>query len=113
MPCNLMSRHHPAAATATERGGLMKEANNPARILVVDDEERNRRLLAAMLEAEGYAAAEAADGAQALDLARQSPPDLILLDIMMPGMDGYEVARALKADAVTKAIPVVMVTALD
>ncbi len=91
----------------------MNETKKPARILVVDDEERNRRLLAAMLEAEGYSVAEAADGAQALELARQNPPDLVLLDIMMPGMDGYEVARGLKADAATKAIPVVMVTALD
>jgi putative two-component system response regulator len=66
-----------------------------------------------MLEAEGYSASEAADGMQALELVRQSPPDIILLDIMMPGMDGYEAARALKADAGTKAIPVVMVTALD
>jgi len=91
----------------------MNEAKKPARILVVDDEERNRRLLVAMLEAEGYSASEAADGAQALELARQNPPDMVLLDIMMPGMDGYDVARALKADAATKAIPVVMVTALD
>ena len=91
----------------------MNEPKKPARILVVDDEERNRRLLVAMLEAEGYTALEAADGAQALELARQSPPDIVLLDIMMPGMDGYEVARALKADAATQAIPVVMVTALD
>ncbi len=91
----------------------MNEVKKPARILVVDDEERNRRLLVAMLEAEGYAAAEAADGTQALELARQSPPDIVLLDIMMPGMDGYDVARALKASAATQAIPVVMVTALD
>ncbi|MDP1604000.1 MAG: response regulator, partial [Legionella sp.] len=91
----------------------MNAVKEPARILVVDDEDRNRRLLVAMLEAEGYAALEAAGGAQALELARQSPPDIILLDNMMPGMDGYEVARALKADAATKAIPVVMVTALD
>ncbi len=91
----------------------MNEAKKPARMLVVDDDERNRRLLVAMLEAEGYSASEAADGAQALELARHSPPDMVLLDIMMPGLDGYEVARALKADAATKAIPVVMVTALD
>ena len=91
----------------------MSEAKLPARILVVDDEERNRRLLVAMLEAEGYTALEAADGPQALELARESPPDLVLLDIMMPGMDGYEVAQQLKADAATTAIPVVMVTALD
>jgi len=91
----------------------MNDAKKPARILVVDDEERNRRLLVAVLEAEGYSALEAADGAQALELARQSSPDIILLDIMMPGMDGYEVARALKVDTATKAIPIVMVTALD
>jgi putative two-component system response regulator len=91
----------------------MNEAKKTARILVVDDEERNRRLLVAMLEAEGYTGLEAADGAQALELARQSPPDLVLLDVMMPGMDGYDVARALKADAATKSIPVVMVTALN
>jgi len=91
----------------------MNEAKKTARILVVDDEERNRRLLVAMLETEGYSASEAADGTQALALVRHSPPDLILLDIMMPGIDGYEVARALKADAATQAIPVVMVTALD
>jgi putative two-component system response regulator len=91
----------------------MNEVKRPARVLVVDDEERNRRLLAAMLEADGYATSQAADGAQALDAARADPPDLILLDIMMPGMDGYEVARALKAGAATKAIPVVMVTSLD
>jgi len=91
----------------------MNEAKKPARILVVDDEDRNRRLLAAMLEAEGYVVLEAANGERALELALQSPPDLILLDIMMPGMDGYEVARALKADTATQAIPVVMVTALD
>ena len=83
-----------------------------ARILVVDDEERNRRLLVAMLEAEGHTVLEAPDGPQALELARQSPPDIVLLDVMMPGMDGYEVVRALKASAATRPIPVVMVTSL-
>ena len=91
----------------------MNEAKKGARVLVVDDEERNRRLLVAILEAGGYSVAEAADGTQALELARQNPPDIVLLDIMMPGIDGYEVARQLKADVATKAIPVVMVTALD
>jgi putative two-component system response regulator len=103
--------------TAKEDGSMeqlvLNETARAARVLVVDDEERNRRLLVAMLEAEGYSAIEAADGIQALALARQSPPDIVLLDIMMPGMDGYQVARALKADPLTKAMPVVMVTALD
>jgi len=90
----------------------MNEVKKPARVLVVDDEDRNRRLLSAMLEADGYVPLEAADGEQALELARQDPPDLVLLDIMMPGMDGYEVARALKAAEATHAVPIIMVTAL-
>lgn len=91
----------------------MNEAKKTARILVVDDDERNRRLLIAMLEAEGYTVQEAVDGERALELVRQSPPDIILLDIMLPGIDGYEVARLLKANAATQAIPIIMVTALD
>jgi diguanylate cyclase (GGDEF)-like protein len=91
----------------------MSDAKKAAHILVVDDEERNRRLLVTMLEAEGYSTSQAADGTQALDMVRSSAPDLVLLDIMMPGIDGYEVARALKADAATRFIPIVMVTALD
>jgi len=83
-----------------------------ARVLVVDDEEGNRRLLSAMLEIEGYVALEAVDGEQALDLARRHPPDLVLLDIMMPNMDGFEVARVLKAAEATRSVPIIMVTAL-
>jgi putative two-component system response regulator len=90
----------------------MSGSGKAALILVVDDEERNRRLLVAMLEFEGYAVLQAADGEQALELVRAHQPDMILLDVMMPGMDGYEVARALKAGAATKSIPVVMITAL-
>ena len=86
---------------------------NPARVLVVDDEDRNRRLLTAMLEVEGYAVLEAADGERALELVGQHPPDIVLLDIMMPGMDGYQVARALKADEATSSVPIIMVTALQ
>jgi signal transduction histidine kinase len=91
----------------------VSEAKETARILVVDDDERNRRLLRAMIEADDHAVVEASDGEQALELARLDPPDAILLDIMMPGIDGYEVARRLKADAATRAIPIVMLTALD
>lgn len=89
----------------------MSEA--PASILVVDDEDRNRRLLIAMLEADGYKVDEASDGEQALAWAWQNPPDLVLLDIMMPGMDGYQVARQLKANDATRSVPIIMVTALD
>jgi len=84
-----------------------------ARILVVDDIETNRRLLEARLTAEYFDVLMAENGAQALALAHDEQPDIILLDIMMPGMDGFETCRRLKADPVTRHIPVIMVTALD
>lgn len=84
-----------------------------ARILVVDDQPANVRLLEARLQAEYFDVCTADNGPKALELARLEQPDVILLDVMMPGMDGYEVCRRLKADAATRHIPVVMVTALD
>jgi two-component system cell cycle response regulator len=84
-----------------------------ARILVVDDIETNRRLLEARLSAEYFEVIEAEDGLAALEAARAHEPDLILLDIMMPGLDGFETCRRLKADPALRHIPVVMVTALD
>ncbi len=83
-----------------------------ARILIVDDMPANTRLLEAKLSAEYYQVRSARDGFEALVLAREWQPDLILLDVMMPGMDGYECCRQLKEEAVTLHIPVVMVTAL-
>ncbi len=84
-----------------------------ARILVVDDIEANVRLLEAKLSAEYYQVLTAYDGPTALAMAAAERPDIILLDVMMPGMDGFEVCRRLKDDALTRHIPVVMVTALD
>lgn len=84
-----------------------------ARILVVDDIEANVRLLQAKLSAEYYDVLTASDGVTALAMAAADQPDVILLDVMMPGLDGFEVCRRLKADAATRHIPVVMVTALD
>lgn len=84
-----------------------------ARILVVDDVEPNVRLLEAKLTLEYYQVLTACDGATALVIAAEERPDLILLDVMMPGMDGFETCRRLKADPVTRHIPVVLVTALD
>ncbi len=83
-----------------------------ARILIVDDLPANVRLLEAKLNAEYYQVATAQDGFAALRQAHDWQPDLILLDVMMPGLDGYETCRRLKADAATHHIPVVMVTAL-
>ena len=84
-----------------------------ARILVVDDVAANLRLLEARLGAEYYEVTCVQDGAAALRLAREWQPDLILLDVMMPVMDGYETCRRLKEDGRTLHIPVVMVTTLD
>ncbi|MDO9223136.1 MAG: PleD family two-component system response regulator [Caulobacter sp.] len=84
-----------------------------ARILVVDDNEANVKLLEAKLAAEYYEVLTANDGPTALAIAAAETPDIILLDVMMPGMDGFAVCRRLKDDPVTRHIPVVLVTALD
>lgn len=84
-----------------------------ARILVVDDIPANVRVLEAKLLAEYFDVLTAESGEQALSLAQNENPDLILLDVMMPGLDGFETCRQLKNDARTRHIPVIMVTALD
>jgi putative two-component system response regulator len=86
---------------------------NSAKILVVDDHPSSRMAASALLAVEGYSVLEAENGPGAIDLVLAEDPDLILLDVMMPGMDGYEVCRRLKADEHTRLIPVVFVTALD
>ncbi|NLH80494.1 MAG: response regulator, partial [Phyllobacteriaceae bacterium] len=83
------------------------------RVLVVDDIPANVKLLEARLGAEYFEVVTALSGEAALAEARRTLPDLVLLDVMMPGMDGFEVCRRLKADPRTQHIPVVMVTALD
>jgi len=85
---------------------------NKPKILVADDEDPNLRLMQAMLIPLGYEVLLARDGIETLGKAREASPDVILLDIMMPKMDGLEVARQLKEDEDTKIIPIVMVTAL-
>jgi diguanylate cyclase (GGDEF)-like protein/PAS domain S-box-containing protein len=80
-------------------------------ILIVDDESRNRKLLEVLLLPEGYRTVMAASGEEALAKIAEQAPDLILLDIMMPGMDGYAVARAIKANESTSNIPIIMLTA--
>jgi two-component system, cell cycle response regulator len=85
----------------------------PGRILVVDDIPANVRLLEAKLTSEYFDVITAPNGPQALEVARAESPDIVLLDVMMPGMDGFEACRRLKADPRTAHIPVVMVTALS
>lgn len=84
----------------------------PATLLIVDDEPQNCKLLEALLQPEGYLTVCADSGAQALVLVARQAPDLIFLDVMMPEMDGYQVASLLKADPASSNIPIIMVTAL-
>ncbi len=85
----------------------------PARVLVVDDILPNVRVLEAKLEAEYFDVVTAMSGQEALDSIAEAPPDIVLLDVMMPGMDGFEVARRIKSVPATAHIPVIMVTALS
>ena len=82
-------------------------------ILIVDDTLANLRLLSQMLDEQGYQTRPVADGQLALAAAQAKPPDLVLLDIRMPGMDGYQVCERLKDDARTKDIPIIFISALD
>lgn len=89
------------------------ERDGPANILIVDDHEDNIELLRARLEARGYQTIAAEDGEQALRLVEERLPDLILLDVMMPKVDGIEVARRIRANKALPFIPIIMQTALD
>lgn len=84
-----------------------------SKILIADDNQQNLELLQAYMESTPYDVRTAADGQQALDAVAADPPDLILLDIMMPKVSGFEVCRKLKSDPTTHDIPIVMVTALS
>ncbi len=85
----------------------------PTRILVVDDVPDNVEILDARLSSRGYAIVTAATGEEALDRVKEEPPHLILLDVMMPGLDGHQVARRIKDDETLPFIPIILVTALN
>jgi class 3 adenylate cyclase len=85
--------------------------HDPPRILIVDDNETNRCLLTARLGAEGYETTEAENGERALTVAHEVAPDVVLLDVMMPKIDGFEVCRRMKGDPTLGFVPIVMVTA--
>jgi signal transduction histidine kinase len=88
-------------------------ADDAPRILIVDDELRDRELVEMMLTSQGYVLETARNGEEALARVLRDPPDLILLDVLMQGMDGYHVASQIKANPATRNIPVIMLTALD
>jgi CheY-like chemotaxis protein len=117
-PTRGLPSHKPPVNMQTET--LIRNKSSSARalgsrglVLVVDDDEANRMLLRDPLEAHGYEIVEAENGEQALQKVAQRPPDVILLDVMMPQMDGFEVCRRLKEDARTAPIPVLIITALS
>ena len=84
-----------------------------ARILIVDDDMTNVALLSAVLDSAGYRLSTASNGHEALAAVAGDPPDLVLLDAMMPGLDGFEVCRRLKASPEWSVIPIVMVSGLE
>jgi DNA-binding response OmpR family regulator len=93
------------------KGSATPGSNSARRVLVVDDERAIRLLCRVNLAASGMDVLEAEDGRSGLELARKERPDLVLLDVMMPGVDGWTVARELAADEETRDIPVVFLTA--
>lgn len=90
----------------------MNDPRQQSKILVVDDDEATTRLFARTLRAHGYAVNVAYDGSSALSAVRDEPPDVVLLDVVMPLVDGFEVCRRLKRDPATRLLPVVLVTGL-
>ena len=90
----------------------IKEKDMGKTILIVEDEPKNMTLTRDMLKISGYETIEAMDGRQGVEKAKSAKPNLILMDIMMPKMDGYAACREIKADPATKNIPVIMLTAV-
>ncbi len=88
-------------------------SDRPPKLLIADDNQQNRELLEAYLVGEGYEIAMSADGQETLDQVQAFEPDLVLLDIMMPRLSGYEVCQQLKEAEATTTIPILMVTALN
>jgi DNA-binding response OmpR family regulator len=114
-----MKKKHAGFTRASRAGfddGGVPAAEGPAmahRILIVDDQADLALMMADLLDAAGYATRTAADGTEALAEVQAEPPDLLLLDVHMPGLDGFEVASMLKSDPVTATIPIIMVSAQE
>jgi CheY-like chemotaxis protein len=98
----------------SEPGHVAPPNGTPARprVLIVDDERKNRQLIEVILGDELYEIATAVSGEEALALVAANPPDIVLLDVMMPGMDGYQVATRIKGDPATSHVPIIMLSAL-
>ncbi|HEY1798732.1 MAG TPA: response regulator [Stellaceae bacterium] len=98
-------------AMSGEHGNIPTQAAAAKLILIVEDNELNMRLLNDVLEAHGYAIIKTGRGEEAVELARREQPDVILMDVQLPDISGLEATRRLKADAATRGIPVIAVTA--
>jgi len=107
---NLFKRLFAGAATGDRRETSREGMPRGARVLVVDDSATIRAVLGKMLAQDGHAVLKAPDGPSAIELARSELPDLIFLDIVLPGMNGFAVLRALRRDPLTHAIPIVMIS---
>ena len=83
------------------------------RILVVEDQDSIRRMIEALVGARGYEVTAVSTGTKAIDVASTNPPDMVLLDLMIPGYDGFEVCRRLRSDPATKSVPILIISALD
>lgn len=111
-PCILLPESGFPLAPAGPLTATMPTPPAPSRILIADDNQQNRELLEAYLADEGHEILMSVDGQQTLEVAQMQIPDLILLDIMMPKLSGYEVCQRLRQSPATRDIPVLMVTAL-
>jgi two-component system, sensor histidine kinase and response regulator len=109
-PCDVLEAHRVLFLSNHNMNGDLPAKGD---ILIVDDMPDNLRLLSAMLDKEGYEVRSVTNGSTALMGVQAAPPDLILLDINMPGMSGYEVCQKLKANAQTEAIPIIFISALN
>src|SRR6476660_7935270 len=105
------ARYSPRCASFCHhsRQGFASTMHNPPRTLIVDDNETNRDILLTRLGTHGYDLVQAADGEEAIEVARKSLPDLILLDVMMPKLDGIEATKRLKADQTLPFMPIILV----
>lgn len=112
-PAQTIAHRPPPAPRAEALDETESAAKFNGQVLVVDDNENNRDMLARRLQRHGLKVDTAVDGRQALEFVRHRPFDLVLLDIMMPELDGYSVLQQLKADPQTRHIPVIMISALD
>lgn len=101
------------SVAVTSKAKLRSAAGRVAHILVVDDQRANVEMAAELLRVRGYRVDTAVSGEEALERVRTSPPDLLVMDIVMPGLDGYEVCRKLRAQPDTALLPIVLVTSLD